>query len=281
MKARDVARALGVELASWRPAGAGQGRTAFAETVEGARVVVKWFAERRESLAGTVRVVEVLRGRGYPAPTTVAFGAVGEGQGWIQERLPGEPCLDGANGAVLDHLMAAVALQAAADQDPGDGWSYVGGVVFEGEEGCWPAARARSPEAAAVCERLERWVRAVPRAAVRRDFVHLDLNFTNVLAVGDRLTGIVDLDHLGPGDDRSVDLVSLLFHYLQLRYERGHPPPAGAADRIRREVLEISGEPGWRQAVAFRAVSDLAWTGRDGRRVPPEPTLAAICALID
>jgi hypothetical protein len=275
-----VARALGVELAWWRAAGHGQGRTVLAETVGGEPVVVKWFPGRQEPLAVTVRACEVLRGRGYPAPRTLAFGpAAPHGQGWIQERLPGEPCLEGLDGSLLDQVMEAVELQADAGEPAAEAWSYVAAVVFDDKEGWWQAARARGPDAAALCDRLVRWVRQSPRARPRRDFVHLDLNFTNILAKEGRLTGIVDLDHLG-SDDRSVDLVTLIFNYEEDRRDTGQEPPTDALERLRRAVLRISGEAGWRQAVTFRAIADLAWTGLQGDRLPLERTLAVAKAVV-
>jgi hypothetical protein len=95
----------------------------------------------------------------------VAHGPVGPfGQGWIQERLPGEPCLQGLDGPLLDQVMAAVELQADAPDRGGERSSYVAAVVFDDEEGWWQAARARGPSAAALCDRLAAWVREVPRA---------------------------------------------------------------------------------------------------------------------
>jgi hypothetical protein len=275
-----VARALGVELAWWRAPGHGQGRTVLAETVGGEAVVVKWFPGRREPLAEKVRACEVLRRRGYPAARTLAFGpAAPYGQGWIQERLPGEPCVDGLDGALLDQVMEAVERQADAGESMADAWSYVAAVVFDDEEGWWQAARARGPEAAALCDRLFSWVRQIPRARPRQDFVHLDLNFTNILAQEGKLTGIVDLDHLG-NDDRSVDLVTLMFNYEEDRHDTGRAPPVGALERLRRAVLRISGDAGWRQAVTFRAIADLAWTDLQGEPLPLDRTLAVAKAVV-
>jgi hypothetical protein len=269
-----------VELAWWRAARDGQERTVLAETAGAEPVVVKWFPGRQEPLAEKVRACEVLRRRGYPAPRTLAFGPAGPyGQGWIQERLPGEPCLEGLDGSLLDQVMEAVELQAEAG-DPGeDPWSYVAAVVFDDVEGWWQAARARGPEAAALCDRLARWVRQIPPARPRQDFVHLDLNFTNILAKDGKLTGIVDLDHLG-NDDRSVDLVTLIFNYEEDRRDTGRAPPAGALEHLRRAVLRISGEAGWRKAVTFRAIADLAWTGLQGQRLPLEGTLAVATEVV-
>jgi hypothetical protein len=276
-----VARCLGIELARWEAAGEGQGRTAFAETTEGREVVVKWFPGQREPVADKIAVCEALRGRGYPAPATVAHGAVGDrGQGWIQERLPGEPCHGGLDRALLEQVMAAIELQADAAPPGAEPWSYVGAVVFEGEEGWWQKARARGSEAAAMCDRLDRWVRELPRPQPHRDLVHLDLNFTNLLVKDGKLTGIVDLDHLGGPDDRSVDLVTLVFNCEEQRRDTGSVPDAGAMEILRRAVLDISGEPGWRQAVTYRAVCDLGWTGLAGDRLPLEETLSVIRAVL-
>jgi aminoglycoside phosphotransferase (APT) family kinase protein len=285
--ALSVARSFGFELASWRPADAGQGRTALAEGRDGRGVVIKWFPLDGERLARSVRLADVLHRRGYPCPATIAHGPVGDGAyACILERLPGEPRAGGLGPSLLGQLLAAVELQAGATDDDAAGqlggahWSYLHAVVFDDEEGWWRAARARGREAADLCGQLADWVRAVPRPGPARDIVHLDLNFTNILIAAGRLTGIIDLDHLGAGGDRSVDLATLLFEYILLEHRTGHSPAPDAVRVLHRAILAISGESGWRAAVTFRSVADLGWTDMQGRHLPLAPTVAAIRAAM-
>lgn len=279
-----VARALGIDVVAPRATSSGQGRSAFAVTDEGIQVVVKW--SRDPGWGGWIPMAALLaaalRVRGYPLARTIAHGPAGaHGYGWVLERLPGDPCADGLDVRMLEQVMEAVALQADADDIP-DGidlhWSWVAAAVHDDEAGWWRAARALGPEVADLCNRLDAWVRAVPRAEQRNDFVHLDLNFSNILAIEGALTGIVDLDHMGLGD-RSVDLVQLLFEYEWMRY-RGDVVPSGAVERLHAAVLSISGEPGWREAVAYNGIASLGWSSPEGLRVPLDQAIAGVRALI-
>jgi hypothetical protein len=274
MNAAEIAGALGVRVVGWQMATTGQGRAAFADTDDGRPVVVKVFTdpERACWVPSALQHAETLRRRGYPAPRTLAHGAVPGGYGLVQERLPGQPCAGGLDAGLLAQVIAAVDLQADAElplDDPD--WSYVDASIHDDEDGYWRRARALGPEVRAFCDQLNAWVRGVPRAARRRDYVHLDLNLTNILAHDGRLTGIVDLDHVGAGGDRAVDLAAVLLDLAFLDDD------AGVAT-LHRRIHEVSGEPGWRQAVTYNAIGWLGWS--ETVRSSPERAMAVVRAIM-
>jgi hypothetical protein len=284
-RARLVADGLGVRLSGLSPAGVGKGRTIFAVTDAGQPVVVKWLERWGQWLPGAIGHSAQLLGRGYPTARIIAHGPVLGGYGLVQDRLPGQPVVAGPDKAVLDEVCAAVALQSAAlhhgaaprSGDPG----WMAKVVYGDTMGWWRTAREHSPEAAELCLRLAEWVRAVPRPEPRADFVHFDLDFTNILVRRGRLGGIVDIDNLALGD-RALDLVCMAFQYEGLRF-RGEPVPGPGdpVDRLVEEVLRISGRSGWRQAVAYMGITQLGWVGPQGQRDQVERSLWVIPRMMD
>jgi hypothetical protein len=282
-----IANAFGLDLVAVEPAITGQGRTVFASTVDGIPVVVKWSAddEWAEWLPTVIRNSEALIKRGYPSARTVASGAVdGVGYAWVQERLPGSPMQRGVDALLLDQVLDAIDLQADADKDieiPDTGeWSWVSAVVFDDHAGWWKAARSINQEVNELCDRLGEWVRELPSPQRRKDWVHLDLNFSNLLSLNGQLTGIIDLDHLGIGD-RSVDIACLAFGYVQLRLrfpQKGLVPPVSL---LRERVLNISGESGWRQAVTYNVISNLGWVSTAGLRTPIGEATASSRQLLE
>jgi aminoglycoside phosphotransferase (APT) family kinase protein len=170
---------------------------------------------------------------------------------------------------MLDRLLALVDLQAGADVDSTGGFDvarWIPLVLFYGWEGWWDAARGGSQAAADVCERLSRLVAPVKDAELdRSDFVHHDLNLSNVLALDGRISGVVDWEGGGFGP-RAVDLACLLFEWERLRLAR-HDLPADGADRILARFGSAGGDAALRLGVAYRAVAVLgvtaAWSAGD------------------
>ena len=102
-----------------------------------------------------------------------------------------------------------------------------------------------------LCARLRRWLEPVwglrlPAA----DYAHNDLNLSNVLTDGARVTGVVDWDEFGLGS-RALDLVALAVDCER----RGD---SAAADRLLARAAEVAGGDGLRCLVSYRIIGGLA-----------------------
>ena len=94
------------------------------------------------------------------------------------------------------------------------------------------------------------------------DFAHNDLNLSNILTDGERITGVVDWDEFGLGS-RALDLVVPALDCEQL----GDP---AAADRLLAAAASAVGDAGLRCLVSYRALA--AWPRTPGRASNRRPT---------
>jgi Phosphotransferase enzyme family len=270
---------LGLGLTEVRPTGGGQRRTFFAR-LDGAAVVVKWgldpdLPEKIPYVAGQV---PELRRRNCPVPRILAHGpAGGRGYGWVQERLAGAPATV-LGEALLDDLVDLLGRLAGAPGGPhrNDMAWWAPAVVFGDEAGWWRTAAAMGPAAAGFCERLRAWTGQSwnGRPSPCHDYVHVDLNLSNVLVIGGRLAGVIDIENFGVGD-RGIDVARLAFEWHRL--DRAGTPGL-AADGLRRLAAlgrELSGDAGWRVAVAYELISQLGWRSEHHAEAEPRDLVPA------
>jgi hypothetical protein len=198
-----------------------------------------------------------LGARGYPVPAIMWHGPISaEWHVTVQNLLPGRPllALDGAlDGPLLDALLRLVELQAGAGIPAGDRdfTGYVANVLFDDWDEVWTDAARACPAAGPLCARLRRWLEPVwglrlPPA----DYAHNDLNLSNVLTDGTRITGVVDWDEFGLGS-RALDLVALAFSCER----RGDH---AAADRLLARAAQVAGRDGLRCLVSYGVIGALA-----------------------
>lgn len=216
----------------------------------------------------------LLGARGYPVPTIVWHGPARDQ--WhltVQNRLPGRP-LTALDGRLLDEVLALVGRQADAAIPAGDRdfAGYIANVLFDDWDEVWADAGRAGGAAAALRARIRRWLEPVwglrlPPA----DFAHNDLNVSNILTDGDRITGVVDWDEFGLGS-RALDLV-----VPALDCERLGAP--AAADRLLAAAASAVGDAGLRCLVSYRALASLAEDTREG--VEPQADIRAISAILD
>lgn len=198
-----------------------------------------------------------LGARGYPVPTILWHGMISaQWHVTVQNRLPGRPlyALDGPlDGPMLDTALRLVELQADAGIPAGnrDFTGYVANVLFDDWDEVWADAPRASAAAGLLCARVRRWLQPVwglrlPPA----DYAHNDLNLSNVLTDGARITGVVDWDEFGLGS-RALDLIALAFDCER----RGDH---AAADRLLARAARVAGGDGVRCLVSYRAIAWLA-----------------------
>jgi aminoglycoside phosphotransferase (APT) family kinase protein len=218
----------------------------------------------------------LLGARGFPVPAIVWHGMLDDD--WhvtVQNRLPGRP-LTSVTPAQLDTLLALVELQAdaAIPADDRDFGGYVTNVLFDDWDEIWTDAAASCPSAAALCERLRRWLQPVWGMTLPpADFANNDLNLSNVLADGSRITGVVDWDEFGLGS-RALDLVALAF-------DCAHGADHAAADRLLERAASVAGRDGLRCLISYRAIAYLATSTRDDDREGAPAVAATFSALVD
>jgi aminoglycoside phosphotransferase (APT) family kinase protein len=166
-----------------------------------------------------------------------------------------------------------VELQADAGVAPDgrDFGEYQSLVLFDGWDHVWRDAAAADARLSA---RLRDWLR--PSHGYRlpaRDFAHNDLNLTNVLTDGERITGVVDWDEFGL-NTRAVDLAAIAFDLERLALA-----DESTVEDVLGRIVGVSGEDGARCAVTYRAIALVAALARRGE--PVEAASAATNRILD
>jgi aminoglycoside phosphotransferase (APT) family kinase protein len=263
--AAAVERALGEPVSGGRPLTPGwSSRTTWA--AHGGRagpLVVKASRGERpyEKTQWCADRLPLLGARGYPVPSIIWHGMVrGPWHLTVQNRLPGRP-LTALAWPLLDAVIELVERQAGAAIPAGDRdfTGYIANVLFDDWDEVWAdAERVSGP----LCARIRRWLRPVWGLRLPpTDYAHNDLNLSNILADGDRITGVIDWDEFGLGS-RALDLVVLALDCEEL----------GA------RAAAVAGRDGLRCLVSYRALAALAEGSREGE--PAEAGVRAIAAVL-
>jgi aminoglycoside phosphotransferase (APT) family kinase protein len=221
LDADRVARALqdstGVALVVEGSCPGGQVGAAYVRWPDGHRSVLTWQPDRTmaQLTAGPLAVVETLHAAGYPAPRIELAVELDDAVALIQELLPGS-MIERLGPELLDQALALNDRQTDALAERPDVDPVHLHLVDDGPGFCLHEPLRRHGRRSA---RLERWIREVgaehPPQLSGTDAVHVDFQPTNLLADGDRITGVVDWDGAGRGD-RRLDLVTLRFGLLPL-----------------------------------------------------------------
>jgi hypothetical protein len=252
-----IARALGESVDEARPLTAPRtSRMTWAARAQGTgQIVVKIRHGDRaaEKTQWCAAHLPALGARGYPVPAILWHGTITAG--WhvtVQNRLPGRPraVLD---GPMLDTVLHLIELQADAGIPPGDRdfTGYVANVLFSDWDDVWVDAPKASAAADQLCARLRWWLE--PAWGLRlppADYANNDLNLSNILTEGVRITGVVDWDEFGLGS-RALDLVA-----LAVDSERGGD--RAGADRLLARAARVVGGDGLRCLLSYRAIAGLA-----------------------
>jgi aminoglycoside phosphotransferase (APT) family kinase protein len=239
--------------------------------------VIKARADERAhaKTTWTAAHLPLLGARGYPVPTIVWHGQLDDR--WhvtVQRRLPGRP-LRSLRLPLLDAVLRLVELQADAGIPAGDRdfAGYVANVLFDDWDNVWIDAAGSSPAGAELCDRLRAWLRPVwGLRLLPTDFTSNDLNLSNVLSDGTRITGVVDWDEFGLGN-RALDLVALAFDCAQ-RGDRA------ATDRLLDRAAVVAGHDGLRCLASYRAIAYLG-SGFEGYDLDPTVVARTFAAVID
>jgi aminoglycoside phosphotransferase (APT) family kinase protein len=162
------------------------------------------------------RALDVLRGRGYPAPRSVCVGTIASGTYLVQERLSGEPLSYELTPDQVEEIVRLHALHADIGVDlPGETWPLpVTRPTLEGADGFCviETMRAYAPETDAFLTELQDMTRTHADDVSRTgDIVHLDFTFANVLGSNGLVTGVIDWEAATVGD-MGFDLATFAYY---------------------------------------------------------------------
>jgi aminoglycoside phosphotransferase (APT) family kinase protein len=207
------------------------------------------------------RVVEHMRGRGYPTPAWLAVGATATHVWHLMDFVDAEP-LPELTPSLVEQLMEIIELQAGQACEPYDHWSYAWRVAT-GQESAVAGLSGYSSVVSALVERLRLMCADVPPPREAPDMVHADLNPSNVLVRDGAVVAVVDIGNAGSGT-RATDLTTLQWHTFQ-----------DPLDRVRRRlwtrILALVGWDGAAVLAATQILLQLEWPIRLGRHdVVPE-----------
>jgi hypothetical protein len=195
--------------------GGEQGAVGLANA-ESVRFVLKWRPGARDldGMQEVIRIVDRLRSRWYPVTRYVVRGLHPSGAYVVQSALP---------GAQLKRLTASQIAQVVALNDRQRGlatpstppWpARVVNDVLQGGDGycLLDPMRQHSPATARLLEIVQGIVgQHRDLATPTDDIVHFDFQPSNILAMPDKISGVVDWDGACAGD-RAFDLTTLLFY---------------------------------------------------------------------
>jgi hypothetical protein len=227
-----------------------------------------------EKTAWCAARLPLLGARGYPVPAIIWHGMIrGQWHVTVQNRLPGSP-LTTLDGPLLEEVLQLVEKQASAAiaADDRDFTGYIANVLFDDWDEVWADAARAGGAAGPLCARIRHWLQPVwglrlPPA----DYAHNDLNLSNILTDGEKITGVVDWDEFGLGS-RALDLVVLALDCEQLGART-------AAGRLLAAAASAAGSAGLRCLISYRALAGLAEDTREG--YPPQAAISAVSAILD
>lgn len=173
------------------------------------------------------RVVEHMRGRGYPTPAWLGVGAAA-GHVWHLMDLVDASPAPVLTPSIVEQLMGIVELQAGQASEPYDHWSYAWRVATGAGS---PVVRldldqtpeqslirqsmaglaGHSSEVSVLLERLRLLSADVPAPRESPDMVHADLSTpSNILIREGAVVAVVDISNAGSGT-RAIDLTTLVW----------------------------------------------------------------------
>ncbi len=256
----DVASAVGAEIMPLGRLGGGVNAGALRVQVKGrADAVLKAEPRTHPHLVGTLRaqrVVEHMRGRGYPTPAWLGVGATATHVWHLMDFVDAVP-VSALTPALVEQLMEIIEIQAGQASEPYDHWGYAWRVAT-GQESTVAWLSTHSPAVAGLVERLRPLGVDVAPPEGAPDMVHADLNPSNVLVRDGAVAAVIDIGNAGSGT-RATDLTTLQWHTFQDRLE-------GARRRLSTRILDLVG---WEWATVLakaQILLQLEWPIRLGRQ---------------
>jgi hypothetical protein len=210
------------------------------------------------------RIVEHMRGHGYPTPAWLGVGATATHVWHLMDFVDAAPALE-LSPSLIEQLMEIIELQAGQASEPYDHWSYAWRVATGHESAVAGEDPNETPEqsrlrqsvarfsgyssvVSALVERLRLLCADVPPPPDAPDMVHADLSTpSNVLVRDGAVVAVVDIGNAGSGT-RATDLTTLVWYTFQ------DPLLDGVRGRLWTRILDLVG---WRGAAVLAATQIL------------------------
>src|ERR1700733_5272205 len=205
------------------------------------------------------RVVEHMRGRGYPTPAWLGVGATPTHVWHLMDFVDAAPVPE-LTPSLVEQLMEIIELQAGQASEPYDHWSYAWRLATGQESGqdlapslsrAVAGLSGYSSVVSALVERLRLVCADVPPPREAPDMVHADLKPDNVLVRDGAVVAVVDIGNAGSGT-RATDLTTLQWHTFQ-------DPLDGVRRRLWTRILALVG---WEGAAVLAATQILLHLAR-------------------
>jgi hypothetical protein len=221
------------------------------------------------------RVVEHMRGRGYPTPAWLGAGATATHVWQLTDLVDAAPARE-LTPSLVEQLMEIIELQAGQASEPYDHWSYAWRVAT-GQESVDAGpdlnespeqSRLRqsmvglprySSEVSDLVERLRLVCADVPPPPEAPDMVHADLSTpSNILVRDGAVVAVVDIGNAGCGT-RAIDLTTLLWYSFR------DPLLDDVRGRLWTRILDLVGGEGAAVLVSAHILHMLEIPVRHGR----------------
>ena len=275
----DVASVVGAEvtLLSRLPGGvnAGAMRVQLAGRANAVlKAVPRAHPNQLDATLRAQRVVEHMRGRGYPTPAWLGVGATATHVWHLMDFVDAAPVPE-LTPSIVEQLMEIIELQAGQASEPYDHWSYAWRVAT-GQESAVAGLENETPEqsrlrqsvarlsgyssvVSALVERLRLVCADVPPPREAPDMVHADLSTpSNVLVRDGAVVAVVDIGNAGSGT-RATDLTTLVWYTFQ------DPLLDGVRRRLWTRILVVVGWEGAAVLAATQILLQLELAIRLGR----------------
>lgn len=276
----DVASVVGagVTLLGCLPGGVNGGATRI-QLAGGTAAVLKAVPQAHpnhlDETLRAQRVVEHMRGRGYPTPAWLGVGATATHVWHLMDLVDAGPAPE-LTPSLVEQLMEIIELQAGQASEPYDHWAYAWRVATGQEPaGAGPdlnetpeqsrlrRSMARLPGYSSgvsdLVERLRLVCADVPPPRAAPDMVHADLSTpSNILVRDGTVVAVVDIGNAGSGT-RAIDLTNLVW------YTFGDPLLDGVRRQLWSRIFDLVGWEGAAMLVAAHILHMLEIPIRHGR----------------
>jgi len=207
-----------------------------------------------EEALRTQRVIETMRGQGYPTPACLGVGATATHVWHLMDFVDAAPVPE-LTPSLVEQLMEIIELQAGQASELHDHWSYAWRLATGQEFGqdldpslsrAVAELSGYSSAVAALVARLRLMCAEAPPPRAAPDMVHADFKPDNVLVRDGAVVAVVDIGNAGSGT-RATDLTTLQWFTF-------HDPLDGAREQLWRTILDLIG---WEQAAVLTATKIL------------------------